>query len=284
MARVRRPQNGDQLTTEPARAWTTADLLSALRRRYSAPDHALIVEVPDATGYGKQRTADAVAMSLWPSRGLEVFGFELKASRSDWMRERDDGSKAERIARYCDRWWLVVADEAIVKAGELPPTWGMLAPAPARAGTDPALRIVVEAPKLSPEPIDRSFLAALFRTLNKAESVPRHEHEAAVAKAREEARETEFLHYRSAVERAEEAAQRLRDDIAGFEKASGIRISDGWTRGEEVGAALKLLLSGGALQRLGILRGIQRNVENMQHELARQIAALEAIEDEREPT
>ncbi len=59
--------------------------------------------------------------------------------------------------RFCDRWWLVVADRTMVAKGELPPTWGLLAP---RAGT---LYTIVEAPKLSPEPLSRNFMATLLR-------------------------------------------------------------------------------------------------------------------------
>ena len=36
---------------------------------------------------GGGRYADAIAMNLWPSRGLAVHGFEIKISRGDWQRE-----------------------------------------------------------------------------------------------------------------------------------------------------------------------------------------------------
>jgi len=51
---------------------------------------------------------------LWPSRGLHLMGFEIKAGRGDWLRELKDPGKAEGIAAYCDQWWVVAPAEVIV--------------------------------------------------------------------------------------------------------------------------------------------------------------------------
>lgn len=73
-----------------------------LRRRYPAPAWAFLEEVRNQTGYARTiRTADALAMSLYPSRGLHLHGFEVKVSRADWFRELNDPKKAEEIAAYC---------------------------------------------------------------------------------------------------------------------------------------------------------------------------------------
>src|SRR5438876_1169784 len=73
-------------------------------------------------------SADALAMSLWPSRGLELHGFEIKASRADWRTELRNPETADEIATRCDRWWIVAGSADIVTDGELPPTWGLLVP------------------------------------------------------------------------------------------------------------------------------------------------------------
>ena len=65
----------------------TSELQAALVKRHPPEAWALCFEVGDATGGGHTRWADAVAMSLWPSRGLHLHGFEIKASRSDWVKE-----------------------------------------------------------------------------------------------------------------------------------------------------------------------------------------------------
>ena len=136
-----------------------AAVIAALKERFCAPAWALIPHVRNGTGYQRTtpRTADAIAMSLWPSRGLELHGFEVKVSRADWVKELENPAKAESICRFCDRWWLTVGDAEIVWAGELPPTWGLLVP------KGDKLVAKVEAPKLEAMPGDRLFLAALLR-------------------------------------------------------------------------------------------------------------------------
>ena len=104
----------------------SADLRELLRKRYPSQAWALMWEVGDATGARHSRWADALAMSLWPTHGLRLHGFEIKVSRGDWLRELKDPSKAEAIAQYCDHWWLVTADDSIAKKEELPPNWGWM--------------------------------------------------------------------------------------------------------------------------------------------------------------
>ncbi len=128
-----------------------------MRARFCAPKWALCFEVQDATGMRATRSADAIAMSLWPSLGLELHGFEFKTSRADWLRELKDPSKAETFKRYCDRWFLVTTSREIARAGELPAGWGWLVVLGGR------IYAVAAAPKLEPEPITRAFLAALLR-------------------------------------------------------------------------------------------------------------------------
>lgn len=61
----------------------TAEIKAALRAKFCAPEWAIMFEVGDGTGASQSRWADAVAMNLWPSRGLQIHGFEIKAHRSD---------------------------------------------------------------------------------------------------------------------------------------------------------------------------------------------------------
>ena len=60
-------------------------------------------------------SGDAVIMSLWPSRGLELHGVEIKVSRADWKREAADPAKAEAIAAYCDAGELASVIRAALK-------------------------------------------------------------------------------------------------------------------------------------------------------------------------
>lgn len=135
----------------------THEIKAALAEKYKAPEYALLFEVGNGTGGNKSRSADAVAMSLWPSRGLHLIGFEIKASRSDWLNELREPAKADAIGKYCDFWYLVVGDKKIVQDGELPLGWGLIAP------RGEGLAVVKEAIKIECLPMNRSFLAGLMR-------------------------------------------------------------------------------------------------------------------------
>ena len=135
-------------------------------RRYVCAEH-----VRSATGFSGwdfassarrvMRTADFVAQDMWEAKGLILHGHEVKVSRSDWLTELGDPSKAEAIKRYCDRWWLVVPDKDIVR-DDLPDDWGLLA-----LDKTGKLRVARRAPKLNPEPHPPTFRAALMRAVRK---------------------------------------------------------------------------------------------------------------------
>ena len=72
----------------------TGELTSLLRARYAKKGRRhqwiFLTNVRDTTGRPKgsrRRYADAVAMNLWPSKGLALHGFEIKVSRSDFLTE-----------------------------------------------------------------------------------------------------------------------------------------------------------------------------------------------------
>ena len=216
------------------------DVRDLLRKRYPSQAWALLWEVGDATGSRHSRWADALAMGLWPSHGLNLHGFEIKVSRSDWLRELKDPSKSEAIAQYCDHWWLVTADDVMAKKDEIPPNWGWLAP---KRG---ALRVMVPAKPLQPKPLGREFLAALLRSAVKP--VLRAE-SAELAKA-----------VQTAVQRDSETLQRINQTLTeklatltkqliDFERFSGLTISEAtfrWNQHEakKLGQTVRDVLNG----------------------------------------
>lgn len=141
---------------------TERDMLNLLQKRHSATSmnaarYARAEHVRSSTSWSR-RTADFIAMDMWPSSGLALHGFEVKCSRSDWLTELRDPSKAEEFKQYMDCWWLVVADKTFVKPGELPEGWGLIA-----LDKRGSLRTVTSAPRLTPAPIPKTMLAALLR-------------------------------------------------------------------------------------------------------------------------
>lgn len=208
------------------------DVVAGLRARFASPEWAFLEQVANGTGARAKRWADAVAMNLWPSRGCEVHGFEVKVSRSDWLTELKDPSKADEVASYCDRWWLAIGDGDIVRPGELPSAWGLIAP-DGRGG----FAVVKEPGALEPAPLSRGFLAAVLRRATQQVTPDAVLREVA-------ARAVEAARARWEEEREEEREQRsdwyrsLKEEVEAFEQASGLKITGGW-RGPRLGEAVK---------------------------------------------
>lgn len=212
---------------------------AALRDLFPLPSYALLPGVGDATGFGKVRTADALIMSCWPSRGLDLIGVEVKVSRSDWLRELKDPAKAESVCRYCDRWYIAAGEAGIVRDGEIPPTWGLIEP------KGDKLAISVQAPELSPEPMKKSFLASILRTAAVVErSRWNADIEAARSKGFKEGRESVTSNDQSESEQLRSEVERLRLVISSFEAASGVRI-DHWGDKRRLGEAVRFVIHGG---------------------------------------
>jgi hypothetical protein len=202
----------------------------------NGPNAVIAPSVRSAAGFDARRTIDAVALGLWPSRGMLLDGYEIKVSRSDWLRELKNPAKAEEFAGLVDRLWLVVSDAAIVKDGELPDGWGLLVKSGER------LRAKVKAQRLTtgnglPPRFGRSFLVPLLRAMN---AVPPDMREA----LREEAERQ--VSVQSQYD-AEELAK-LREQVEAFEKGAGIKIQtwryEGAEDVEERGRAFAAALEG----------------------------------------
>jgi len=220
------------MSKEPEQKWTAQKLLELIKVKYPGPAWACFGEVRNATGFSRQvRTADAVAMSLYPSRGLELYGFEIKVSRSDWRKELEDPSKADEIARFCHRWYIV-APPGVVPRSELPPAWGLLEP----SGGGP-LRVKSRAELLEAQPPTLSFVASLVRkagewTDDRLEGmVPAGSIEEQVQKRLV----AEKLRMRTEFGRAPGDLARLRDRVRAFEQASGVPFGEVWQTPQEMG-------------------------------------------------
>jgi hypothetical protein len=137
---------------------TEKDIADLIEKKYTGDAYAFLPQVANGTGGHKERTADALVMSLWPSRGLHLYGFEIKVSRGDWLGELKKPEKAESIAQYCD-FWYVVAPEGIANVEEVPPNWGLMCP----SANGLCLQIKKQAVELKPKDISKVFLAALLR-------------------------------------------------------------------------------------------------------------------------
>jgi hypothetical protein len=197
-------------------------MLALLRARYAAPAYAFLSHVRNGTGFsGATRTADALAMSTWASRGLHLYGFEIKSSRGDWLRELKDPGKADVIAGMCDFWFVVAGDESVVKDNELPPSWGLL------VVTDDGgkLKLRKDAALLAePRAITRKFLAAILRRAQEETATAGE-----IAAAVEAATQGQQAMISAAVARATADTMAMYNEkcatIAAFEETSGVHLA-----------------------------------------------------------
>lgn len=197
---------------------TASGVYRCLCELWPSTAYAVLPEVGNATGGASKRHADAVVMSLWPSRGLTVTGVEIKVSRSDWVSELKQPEKADAIAKYVDHWYVAVSDASIVHKGELPPTWGLIACNWGKA------RIITPAPALSPVPLDRGFVAAMLRraaAFTAPDAWLKEERHRIILAAEESAKAT----WESIVQRLKKEKDALAKEISDFESAAGINIS-----------------------------------------------------------
>ena len=248
-----------------------------LREKFSAPAYALFEEVKNQTGYSKhsQRYADALALSLWPSRGITMSGFEIKVSRGDWKKELDDPAKAAEFMKYCSAWY-VVAPEGIVERLELPATWGLIeVPTKGRK----RLVIKVEAPALTPGPWDQAFVAALLRRQH--ESLTRYVQEAVGAQLQGE-RERQKKEHEAALLRSVRGEELYRGHYQRLLQRLGLNEYN--AEGPEVELALERLTTQLAevraeqstLFQMQLVTGALRNLATSSEQALRQFAQLEA--------
>lgn len=224
---------------EPKKTLTASDIRLGMSVRWSQPEYAIMWEVAPATGAatGRIRYADAVIMSLWPSRGQELHGVEIKISRSDWMRESKDPTKAERIAAYCDRWYVHTTPGVIRDLSEVPPAWGV------REFDGKRWSTLREAALTEAKPTDRGFLAALLRRADEGMRGEIANQARRMTEAQTEAYEKRVAEAVEHVNRERGFAQKT---IAEFEEASGLNKRDVTLGGaKQIGRLVKLVSAAG---------------------------------------
>lgn len=258
----------------------SATVYAALRERYCAPEYALFFEVANGTGANIRRYADAMAMSLFPSRGLTMHGFEVKVSRGDWKRELDNPHKAEEgNFRYCDHWWIVTPP-GIVQAGELPPTWGHLE---LQAGERPTLRQKVAAPKLEAQPMTRSFIAAFLRRADESNRwLIGREVEKLTRELREKLDQVRKDNQAAIDAEVEERTKRHRETLEllrKIEQISGLNLIDYFNRtdAEHAGRLLKAMHAAGFSATYGGLKSIHKQLSSTAERIADHLAAFDEL-------
>ncbi len=237
-----------------------------LLKKYPPGEYALMAEVSDAAGFGRSRSADFVAMSLWPSRGLSITGFERKSYRGDWLKELKTPEKAENIFQYCDYWYLLTDSEDVARIDEIPETWGWM------HVLNGKIRVMKYAPKLNPVPLTKHFIATMLKRSyqDAADYIHRSEIENKITEARAEGVELGKKTAGYERDRLIRNFEELKTTVTNFEDAAGIKIESGWRfDAKKTGAVVRFLLDG----------GVDKTIEDIKEARDRQEKYLKTLDN-----
>jgi len=216
--------------------WTESNVFQLLRQRFRSPAFVLLPQVRNGTGYArtKERWADAIAVSVYPSRGLSLTGLEIKVTKSDWRKELANPDKAAPIQKYC-RYWYVVAPKGIIPPSEVPDTWGLL------ECTEKRVYAIKEALRNQETPVDMLLLCSILRKVAEV-STPADEVRLLVEKAKGVG--TDLVSEAVRCERLEYELDCLKETVKRFQEASGVKIETRWDVAK-IGDAVRLVTEHG---------------------------------------
>lgn len=265
-----------ELPLEKAKAFTTSEINQLLWNKFTdRGEHILLFDVPDVIGFNSKRRCDAIAVGMWQSSRREIQGFEVKASRSDWLRELKMVDKADPFIERCDRWWLVTGSASIAKPEEIPACWGWM------SATKTGLRVQKPAPSLREErpAMERLWAFALIRRAAEKDGE-------VISRMRDEIR-AEYARYSAqeiarATREVEPRLKELQEKIAKFETDSGMRMGD-WRLGN-VGKLARLIHDISDDGYNGFRKRLQQHVHELDVLKDRTVAALAALGDPSLPT
>ncbi len=209
---------------------------AALLRQFPKGQYALLDEVRDEAGHAANRSADAIAMGLWPSRGIHLHGIEIKSQRGDWLNELKNPAKAENIFQYCDKFWLLATNQAVVmNVSEIPASWGYLL-------MDGRKTVVVkEAPLQNPKELSRTFFAAIIKR-----AVDRMIHPAEIQSKIDAALTIKILEERNKVQGQLIELKNIKEYIQSFDAATGLTFYDRYwdtDHAKELGNAVRTVMA-----------------------------------------
>jgi len=254
----------------------TAELTKALHNRYddNAFEYAFLEQVGNATGMSCNRHADAIAVSLWQSRGLTITGFEIKSSRQDWTHELKHPEKADDIASYCHYWYLVLGDENITQFGEVPSNWGVMIPK-----DKDNLKIIKQAVlNKKAKKIDMPFLCAILRKAQKQIIEPA-KLEAKYNEGYKEGIKDEKANNEFTVKHKTEELSELKQIVRTFEDTVGFKITYTPFKPEEVGKAVNDVLSGAYKRELKNLKRLHERAQEIVKDIDEAIKQEESSEN-----
>lgn len=250
------------------------NVFEILKRKYPEREYALMEEVSDASGFHRSRSADFVAVNLYPSRGLAITGIELKSFRSDWLSELKKPEKAENIFQYCDYFYLLTTSEDIARIEEIPPTWGWYVIKGEKIYTKK------QAPNLTPKPLSRHFACAMLkRAQDKTMYIRRDTVQSEINSARLIGEQNGS----SKLDRIQRDFEAFKKTVNEFEQSTGINLSYFSRYGESaktIGNAVRFIHDGGAKSIQEQLLNLEGTVKIISERISKGLESLKALPNE----
>jgi hypothetical protein len=211
------------VTATAAETPTTAhDVEVMLRRHYlpeGRPPGGLFA--PEIMSPDGKRRADVMWLETTTVGRGTLHGHEIKVSRADVMNELADPTKMDAWARYCDYWWLVVSDPALVTGLDVPEHWGIMSPPSGRRTRS----MTVERKATRLHPIDKTEAMTrllIWRHYKADEQIARLQHDLRYRTEGEQRAQEELTRLRNSIphsaDRPNPVAERIRRILGAYEK------------------------------------------------------------------
>jgi hypothetical protein len=260
---VKNPANSDSVL--PPKLPSIEEAISA---KFSHPHFVTLFEVRDSTGFDSSRSADAIAVGMYRTRGREITGFEIKRSRSDWLSELKNPAKAEEIGKFCDWFYLVTSNDSIAKIDEIPAQWGWMFLNGQR------LKVLKKPERMKAVPLDRHMLCSLLFSLRKDcySQIEKQINEKVAQRL-----ESQHSGLQYTARNWEERFKELEKNVREYENASGVSISNGWNHPGKVGEAVRMVMNESKLMDRfkNDVRILLCRAESIVGDLSRNMAELE---------
>lgn len=208
-----------------------------ISNKYERMGYSVLPQVRNKPGTDDIRTADALAISQSALRDTSFIGFEIKVSKSDFRTELANPQKADEIAQFCNKWY-VVAPRGVIPVKELPENWGLL------EATKTQLRITKKAIDLPCVPPTREFVAMIVRKVENDKSLEKE-----YWRGFQEGKEQESGWRKDSQNRRDERLKTLEEAMKEFYKHTGINIIY-WDKedAKKIGKIVALIRQGGITQ------------------------------------
>lgn len=190
--------------------------IDLLREKLNEHGQIVLPQVRNGTGHTYRcRTADALIVETWASRGIGFTGVEYKRSRGDWLAELKAPAKAEEIGKYC-RYWVILAPAGLIDLAELPELWGLW-----EIHDNKHIKVTHRAPlkkKVVPPTVE--FVCSILRS--NREYDPAYHHDWQLRQKIEDEMKARF---KDKLERVNNELAELKKSIFNFEQETGLRLN-----------------------------------------------------------